>query len=572
MPDMNNARTSWFIHLRSQVHKLCSIRRIAQVEFEWGGLTIRCRQDYELDVSVNRSPAVALEEMLLPIRWGISIISAGTLLLAGSQRIEFFFGLILGWAIYTLAIEWYIEHGRHVDHAVQVLPLVDGLFAVTALLTVGGTLNPFTPLFSLTLASIAMRLPSKRSIPLGIALLGILALGLYVVPDHNMLDNSFFSFASFTLLIMWLVRHLARNADRFRVSLDDLNSLLHHFPCGVIVEDERGLYANEYLLRSLELPVPEIMGTSVLDHYQNQRLEQVWNELQQGTPDPSDGDEIGQIAEVSVRLGGGVSRTYVCRRMLLTLTSGAKSHVATLIDITEQIDMQRRLQEQERLRLIGTLTAMAIHEVRNPLAAVRATAQLISFDKSSPATREHAIRITAIVDQLHTFLDRLMDLGRMPVDPVSRCEAGTLLREVITLLTPLAHRKNVIIRIEDQVTDLEVTGDPHSLRQVLINLVQNGIDAMPRGGTVTIRAEQVGTNVHFTVRDEGEGIPPEVGARIFDPFYTTKETGTGLGLAISRQIIEEHNGRLWFEARSQGTTFHIQLPGTQVSDVLLETS
>src|SRR5690606_3333597 len=226
--------------------------------------------------------------------------------------------------------------------------------------------------------------------------------------------------------------------------------------------------------------------------------------VQEATPRPDTGATDG-LAEVAVQFEDGWARTYLCRRLELTLTSGATANVATLIDVTREREMHRRLQEQERLRLIGTLTATAIHEVRNPLAAVRATAQLISLDKRAPTVRDHALRITAIIDELHSFLDRLMDLGRIPVEPPTQMEAGILLREVSALMTPVAQRNGVSIRIIDEVEDLHVACDPYALRQVLINLVQNGIDAMNSGGVLTLRASQEGRSILVSVTDQGEG-------------------------------------------------------------------
>lgn len=534
----------------------------------WEVFRILGRRVQELSEHTDRTTAISLEETLIPFRWAVSIISIGTLLIVGTSRQDEFFMLILGWVAYTLGGQWYLLHGRQNKQVLSLFPLCDGVFTVAALLMVEGALNPFTPLFSLTVATVAMRLPRRRAITLGVLLLAILAVGLYYTSDGERLDWAYISFVAFNLLIMVLVAYLTRNAARLRVDLDDLNTFLYHFPCGVIFEDENGLYANAYTLRSLQLPASGSREGS-LDPEARARLREVWRAVQESTPVP-DSEGTDELAEVVVRFDSGCLRHYLCRRLELTLASGAKSNVATLIDATRELDMQRRLQEQERLRLIGTLTATAIHEVRNPLAAVRATAQLISLDRRAPTVRDHAQRITAIIDELHVFLDRLMDLGRIPVEPPTDINAAVLLREVSTLMTPVAHRHGVTIRILDEVVNLHVACDPYALRQVLINLVQNGIDSMQRGGTLTVRASQEGRSVQLSVADEGTGIPPDIAARIFEPFYTTKERGTGLGLVISRQIIEEHQGRLWFETSSAGTTFYIRLPGVPVSGELAE--
>lgn len=506
----------------------------------------------------------------MPFRWAVSIISIGTLLVANTSRPREFFLLILGWIAYTLGGQLYLAYGRHRERVRLVFPICDGAFTVAALLMVEGILNPFTPLFSLAVATVAMRLPLRQALPLGVLLITVLAAGLYSISASSQLDWAYVPFVAFNMLIMGLVAYLTRQADELKVSLDDLNDFLHHFPCGVIIEDENGLYANAYTLRSLQLSPSDGLGRS-LGPKARARIEKLWREVQESTPDP-DTDGTDELAEVVVQFGDGWMRTYVCRRLELTLTSGATSNVATLIDVTRDRDMQQRLQEQERLRLIGTLTATAIHEVRNPLAAVRATAQLISLDKRAPTVRDHAQRITAIIDELHHFLDRLMDVGRIPIEPPTQLNATSLLREVSALMTPVAHRRGVTIRILDEASYLGVACDPYALRQVLINLVQNGIDAMEGGGVLALRASYEGGCAQISVADQGRGIPAEVASRIFEPFYTTKERGTGLGLVISRQIVEEQQGRLWFETGSTGTTFYIRLPAVSSSEELAETS
>jgi signal transduction histidine kinase len=536
----------------------------------WEVFRIRCRREEHPSEYSGRSSAIDLERTLFTFRWAVAVISLATLLIVRTSRQIPFLLLVLAWIVYTLLGQWYLAYGRHKEQALQLFPIGDGAFTVTALLMVDSVLNPFTPLFCLTVATVAMRLPVRQALPLGALLLLALAVGLHAVSGGSRLDWGYVSFVAFNLLIMGLVAYLVRRADRLEVSLDDLNTFLHRFPCGVILEDEDGLYANAYTLRSLGLPVPEGRDRARTPQA-HARVLRLWQAVQEATPRPDTGATDG-LAEVAVQFEDGWARTYLCRRLELTLTSGATANVATLIDVTREREMHRRLQEQERLRLIGTLTATAIHEVRNPLAAVRATAQLISLDKRAPTVRDHALRITAIIDELHSFLDRLMDLGRIPVEPPTQMEAGILLREVSALMTPVAQRNGVSIRIIDEVEDLHVACDPYALRQVLINLVQNGIDAMNSGGVLTLRASQEGRSILVSVTDQGEGIPPEVASRIFDPFYTTKERGTGLGLVISRQIIEEHQGRLWFETSSNGTTFYIRLPGLPAAEDVAESS
>jgi two-component system NtrC family sensor kinase len=137
-----------------------------------------------------------------------------------------------------------------------------------------------------------------------------------------------------------------------------------------------------------------------------------------------------------------------------------------------------------------------------------------------------------------------------------------LLDEVRTLLRPLAERARVAIQLEPLAKDAELLGDEVRIRQVFINLVMNGLQACPQGGSICIATADAEGAIEVEVRDTGAGIPPEVVDRVFEPFFTTKGAGmgTGLGLPTSRRIVEEHGGTLTL-ARSGpgGTVFRVRL-------------
>lgn len=500
--------------------------------------------------------SVALEESLMPLRWAAWAVGAVTLALAGWPR-PASAALILAAAGYCAVLQGLARRRRLTGRLARLLPVIDGLVVVHALLLVRGTLNPFTPLLALALASVPVRLPRRPAFALSAALLGLLALGLHVHPGKA-LDGYFGAFAALNLLIVWLVAALAGKADWYRMSLDDLNSVLDHFPCGVIIEQDRRIYANAYVRQALGLPPADPAEADIRQARHDALLARVWELVRKRTPPPRPAGP-SEPSEVVVPAADETARVFTCQRMLIKLASGAVAEVATLLDVTEQRAMQLKLLEQERLRLLGTLTGMAVHEIRNTLAAIRATAQVLSVQSDPAGVREHAARIMRSADQLHTFLVRLVDLGRAPVEKGTVCDVGNLVREVAALMTPVAQRAGVRL-VAGEPLEMTIPGDHHALQQVLINLVQNGIDACKSDGTVTVSARYEDGTVVFAVADDGEGIPEEVAERVFAPFVTTKEKGTGLGLAISKQIIDEHGGRLWFESGPGGTTFYVGLP------------
>lgn len=212
---------------------------------------------------------------------------------------------------------------------------------------------------------------------------------------------------------------------------------------------------------------------------------------------------------------------------------------------------------------LGGVLPVLVHEVRNYLGLTRARAQIIARGLSANPQQD-AAWILGAIDRLDQALQRVMRLEASPSLECRPCSITALLQDVAGLFEPLAHQRRSTLIVE---SDVSITGsdlvelDADAMREVLVNLVQNAIEAMPAGGTVRLRACADADWVTISVEDEGPGIPPDVAARIFDPFYTTKQRGTGLGLAICRRIVEAHQGCIWFESRpGRGTTFFVRLP------------
>ena len=237
----------------------------------------------------------------------------------------------------------------------------------------------------------------------------------------------------------------------------------------------------------------------------------------------------------------------------------------------EQVKVQaeRLLERQEKLATLGTLTAGIAHEIRNPLTSLKA--RLYTLDKhlqAVPAARKDTEIISAEIARLERIVQDALSFAR-PADPkLEPLTADTLLREVQGLMSTSLDSRAVQVVVESD-SGLHIRADSGHLKQVLINLVRNGADAIVGAGTVTLRARagRASLGGHETdtvvleVIDTGKGIPPEVEKRLFDPFFSTKETGTGLGLPIAARIVERHGGMLQYQTRlGHGTTFGVVLP------------
>jgi signal transduction histidine kinase len=219
----------------------------------------------------------------------------------------------------------------------------------------------------------------------------------------------------------------------------------------------------------------------------------------------------------------------------------------------------------ERLAAIGTLASSLAHEVRNPLNSISLQLVLLSrrlarLDGSAREEMAALVESTrAEIDRLDGLVEEFLSLSSLDRLTLSETDPRAVVREASALMAPFARQKNIAVveDLADRLPPLRL--DPEKMKQVLLNLARNGIEAMPRGGTLTFEARASDHSVVIRVADTGVGIEP--GLEIFNFFTTTKPDGTGLGLPISRRIVEAHGGTLTYEsAPGRGTTFNVTLP------------
>jgi signal transduction histidine kinase len=236
-------------------------------------------------------------------------------------------------------------------------------------------------------------------------------------------------------------------------------------------------------------------------------------------------------------------------------------------NIERQRELEHDLRQSERLSALGRLVAGVAHEVRNPLASMKLKIQMARRIKNAPEKLDDTFRvITEEIDRLDALVRRLLEVGRKPALERKEFDLCELARHRATLLSALAERSHVEIKINEPQEKIEIEGDEDHLAQVVDNLMQNALEAMPNGGKLTVTCDtspdQNGSlPVRLVIEDTGHGIIPEDRDHIFEPFYTGRDEGTGLGLAIAREIIEAHDGRITFESDGgTGTRFLIELP------------
>ena len=252
----------------------------------------------------------------------------------------------------------------------------------------------------------------------------------------------------------------------------------------------------------------------------------------------------------------------------------AKQHVEELSHyIAEQERIREQFSQIEKLSALGELASGVAHDFNNTLAGILGRAQLLTRTSDpDKIKRGLEIIIKAAEDGANT-VKRIQDFARQRKDQDFQLVAiDQILFDVSEITRPRwkdsAEASNIHIGLGLEIrSKAHVMGDASELRDVLVNMVFNAIDAMPNGGQLTLRVEVVDDKVEITVSDSGTGMSSDVASRIFDPFFTTKgKTGMGLGLAVSFGIIRRHDGTIRVESEvNKGTTFRIVLPAVEAS-------
>jgi signal transduction histidine kinase len=240
--------------------------------------------------------------------------------------------------------------------------------------------------------------------------------------------------------------------------------------------------------------------------------------------------------------------------------------VATLVTLRDAATRERlesQIDLTTRLAALGRLTSGVAHEVKNPLNAMVLQIELLKakLEGRDEPVRPHLRILSDEIRRLDRVVRTFLDFNRpVEIHPVET-DIEALVREVLGLAEPQARQHNVRFVVSSNGPLPPVSLDRDLMKQALLNLVLNGCQAMPAGGTLTVAPRAESNRVEIEITDEGVGIPPEARPKIFSLYYTTKSGGTGIGLAMAYRIIQLHNGSIDFTSEvHRGTTFRVSLP------------
>jgi signal transduction histidine kinase len=233
-------------------------------------------------------------------------------------------------------------------------------------------------------------------------------------------------------------------------------------------------------------------------------------------------------------------------------------------------ESRTRLIQSEKLASIGEMSAAVAHGLRNPLASLRAAAQVVRHHPTSPSSAEHLDAIIEEVDRLDRRITHLLSFSRPAPFQRSSESVSRLVQEVVPAFAELLKERRVELHLELPPDLPHVQVDPVQIEQALIEIISNAIDAMPQGGRLGIRASvdgksEAGRLIIIDISDTGTGIPASVLPSVCEPFFTTRAEGTGLGLSIAKRYIDQNGGHLNIESRPGSTTISLRLPATDAN-------
>jgi PAS domain S-box-containing protein len=269
--------------------------------------------------------------------------------------------------------------------------------------------------------------------------------------------------------------------------------------------------------------------------------------------------------DLALNRAGSILRLRVDGHALKDIQGRALGCVIHIRDVTERVLLEERMGRMEKFISLATLASGLHHEIKNPLTALSIHIQLLeetlaagkdsdSVDELVGVLKTEVTRLNGVLENFRSFAN----LQRLTVQPT---DALGVVEKVIRLIRPQAAQQGVQILLLHPETELPpIPLDAEKLEQVILNLVINALEAMPRGGSLTISVKVEGREFQVSVKDSGTGIPSEIQRNLFQPYFSTKDKGSGMGLALSEKLVGQHGGHIGYRTGPEGTCFNITIP------------
>jgi len=472
------------------------------------------------------------------------------------------------------------------SHAINVMVQIAGDLAVETLLVyfTGGLDSPFSFLYLVSIITASMLLyrrggllAASGAVILYGVLVDLLYYGVLPIPGgvtpvdwtasrlyFNMAAN-FAGFYATALLTSYLSEQLQRTSlelDANRQNLAELRALnqnvVESIPSGLITLSSFGTasFVNPAGVQILQMDSLSILGRHVteLGFFDFDGWNKAREELASGEVIRREIDDAG---------GSGSRNIGFAISPLSTLDGKAAGYTLIFQDLTEMKKLEAEVRLKDRMAAVGELSAGIAHEIRNPLAAIAGSVQVLKNSKSLTPQEQ---RLMSIVlkesERLNKSISDFLRFVRPQEKRAIAFDVAASLAETLDLLQNSAEvQANHAIRREIDPASFQLTGDADQIRQVFWNLARNAIQAMPQGGVLTVRTAVGDDAYRITFSDSGRGMSAADMRRLFQPFRTNFPSGTGLGMAISYRIVQEHGGKIDVaSSEGSGTSITITLP------------
>ncbi len=357
-------------------------------------------------------------------------------------------------------------------------------------------------------------------------------------------------------------QRILENERQLKEQYDYLNNLINTMNefCYIYDQDFNLTFVNKKTIEGLGYSREELLGRSIFDFVH-----------------PDDREIVRAIAQkrfnhVDV---GRYEHRIICKdgQELLVRIKGSPiinngEITGTLVlcdDITEYRKLQSEMIRLDQMHTLGEIAAGLAHEIRNPMTTVNGFLQLLLKDKDFNDKREYLEIMIEELNRANGIIGEFLNLARNKIVDLKAHPINQIIRSLAPLLQADAFLsdRTIVLKLGDVP---ELLLDVKEIRQLIINLVRNALEATPRGGMVEIITRRVNDFVSLSIKDQGKGIPDDVLEKLGTPFFSTKDNGTGLGLAICFGIIERHKARLDIDSNSSGTTFTVKFNYIQTTE------
>lgn len=343
--------------------------------------------------------------------------------------------------------------------------------------------------------------------------------------------------------------------EKLRLSEERFSKIFHASPCMIAIADMEGRYidVNEEYLHILGYKPEEMIGRTGIEL-------NLWIDLDKRAHFLQLLAEEKRVRsfEAECRTKSGEKVTVLISAETINI-DGEDYILAATKDITELKRLETEISRLDKLKLIGEMAAGIAHEIRNPMTTVRGFLQLLQNNKQYNNNQDYFDLMISELDRANSIITDFLSLAKHKILSLKVQN----LNHIIYSLLPLIKADGIV---SDKYVTLMINKipkillDEDEIRQLILNLTNNGLEAMQPGGNLTIKTFSDGENVVLAVKDEGKGIEPEVLEKIGTPFITTKEQGTGLGLVRCYSIAQRHNATIHIETSPRGTTFFVRFP------------